>query len=77
LLLELDRYAEARQQFELALKRTPNRLHSLLGLARSTAKDGDAAAAQEHYRRLLELLAEADSGMDIVAEVTGYLAGRR
>lgn len=73
ILLQLERYDEARQQFERALQRTPNRLHSMLGLARSAAKSGDAQAAGEHYRKLLEMLANADAGSNIVAEANDYL----
>ena len=73
MLLELQRYAEAREHFELALERTPRRLHSMLGLARSAAGSGDIARAAKMYGELLALLADADAGMQVLAEAQDYL----
>jgi tetratricopeptide (TPR) repeat protein len=72
-LLELGRYDDAREQFRLALERTPNRLHSMLGLARAAAGSGDKEAARQHYRELLDLLADADTGLPIAHEAVAFL----
>ena len=74
MLLQLQRYAEAREHFELALERTPKRLHSMLGLARSAAGSGDKESAKRIYSELLALLADADPALEIGAEARRYLA---
>ncbi len=73
ILLELGSYDEAIEQFQLALKRTPNRLHSILGLARSADLAGNGALANQQYRKLAELLKDADTGFEILAEARAYL----
>ena len=60
LLLELGRPAEARLEFEAALTRTPNRFASLYGAARAARLAGDPAAAQAHYRQLLEIAGDGE-----------------
>ena len=77
MLLELGRYAEAQREFEAALKRTPNRLHSVRGLARAAVAGGDHSSAQAHYQALLELLADADAGLPEADEAREYLNGRQ
>jgi predicted Zn-dependent protease len=52
LLLKAGRPQEARQQFELALQRTPNRALSLRGLAKAQTGSGDGAAAALTLARL-------------------------
>lgn len=74
MLLELGRHDEARQHFSKALERTPNRLHSLLGLARAAAAGGDTAGAAEAYAGIVELLSGADAGIAAIAEARAYLA---
>jgi tetratricopeptide (TPR) repeat protein len=48
-LLEAGRAAEARQEFRLALERTPGRSVTLLGLARASKAAGDSATADSVY----------------------------
>jgi len=74
MLLELGRYDEARAHFSKALARTPNRLHSMLGLARAAAGNGDVAAATAQYGRMLDILDGADAGLRFVAEARSYVA---
>jgi len=69
LLLELNRPAEARQQFERSLARAPGRSLSLLGLARSAAKTGDTAAARQAYAELAGNWQRADPDVPQLAEV--------
>ena len=77
ILLELGRYQEAQREFEAALKRTPNRLHSVRGLARAAVASGDHDSAETHYQALLQLLADADAGLPEVEEARQYLDGRQ
>jgi hypothetical protein len=51
---------QAQAQFELALRRAPRRGLSLLGLARSAAKAGDAQTSTETYAELRRIRHRAD-----------------
>lgn len=68
-LLQLDRPAEARSEFEKALERAPRRALSLLGLARSAARSGDAETATEAYTELASVWEKADSDVEELKEV--------
>lgn len=59
-LLALNRAKEAQAEFELALKRTPNRLLSLVGLKRAAQQAGDQAKAAETQAVLQKILHRAD-----------------
>jgi tetratricopeptide (TPR) repeat protein len=61
ILLDLGKPAEARKQFEEALRRTPGRPKAIAGLARAAEATGDAGAAREQYTRLLEMWQHADA----------------
>ncbi|NIP78618.1 MAG: hypothetical protein GWM90_05200 [Gemmatimonadetes bacterium] len=74
LLLELDRHDEAVAAFRTALGRTPNRIHSLAGYARAAAAAGHDAVALDSYRKLAELLEDADPGLTVAEEARTYLA---
>ena len=54
MLFALERYDEAGQQYEAALRRSPNRLNSLFGAGRSAELRGDLATATLYYERLVE-----------------------
>jgi tetratricopeptide (TPR) repeat protein len=60
MLLEMGRPAEARQQFEQTLRRTPGRPKAIAGIARAAEAMGDTATARAHYTRLLEMWKSAD-----------------
>jgi tetratricopeptide (TPR) repeat protein len=68
MLLELGRPKEAILEFQRALERWPNRSLSLLGLARASARVGDRARAQEHYRRFLANWSQADADLPELEE---------
>jgi tetratricopeptide (TPR) repeat protein len=74
ILLALGHFAEAQQEFTQALRSTPNRLHSIAGLARAAAAARNSFVAEQQYRTLLELLAEADEGLPELKEAQNYLA---
>ena len=73
ILLELERFEEARREFNAALQKTPGRLHSLFGLAKATALSGDSDKATLHYQALSDLLAQADPELPQLQEVRAYL----
>ena len=53
MLFALERYDEAGQQYEVALRRSPNRLNSLFGAGRSAELRGDSETATRYYERLV------------------------
>ena len=73
MLLDLDRAAEAQEQFRLALDRTPRRALALLGLARAATRSGDAATARHAYDTLRQIWHRADDDLAALPEVLGAL----
>jgi tetratricopeptide (TPR) repeat protein len=73
LLLRINRIDEARAHYSAALARTPRRLHSMLGIARTSARANDVAVARQYYEAVLDMLANADDGHPAVAEASAYL----
>ena len=69
LLLERGKPAEARDEFILALNRTPRRTAPLLGLARAEWASGRKAESRKHYRELLTIWHAADADLRELAEV--------
>jgi tetratricopeptide (TPR) repeat protein len=61
LLLELGESAAALSEFETALKQTPNRYRTFLGVARAANAAGDRQKASEYYGKLVELAKNADT----------------
>ncbi|MDQ6885688.1 MAG: hypothetical protein M3068_00200 [Gemmatimonadota bacterium] len=70
LLLEMKRPVEAAREFELALRRTPRRARSLLGLARARAASGDRPGAEKAYAELRSIWHAAEPGVAAVAEAS-------
>jgi tetratricopeptide (TPR) repeat protein len=68
ILLERGRGSEARDAFERALQRSPNRSASVLGLARAAAAAGDRALASRHYAALVANWSEADGDLPELQE---------
>jgi tetratricopeptide (TPR) repeat protein len=73
-LLALKRPEEARAAYESALRRTPNRTASLIGLARAASQSGATTAAADAYARLRQIWRNADR---VPEEVTGRKDGSR
>jgi predicted Zn-dependent protease len=69
ILLNLNRPAEAVQQFELALKRVPRRASSLLGLARAASRASETKTAHQAYAELNRMWHNADSELSALQEV--------
>jgi tetratricopeptide (TPR) repeat protein len=75
LLARAHRANEARQAFERAVARTPNRARSVLGLARAAAAMGDSVVAKKYYARWLEGLGHANASSPEWREARAYLGG--
>ena len=73
ILLRAGKPKEAREQFQTALLRQPNRARSLLGVARAAAQSGDAQTASATYAKLLEQWQLADTGLAELREAQDYL----
>ena len=69
MLAGMRRWSEARDEFRLALMRTPRRALALLGLARSEHALGNAAGSRAAYRELAELWRQADPDLPELAAV--------
>jgi tetratricopeptide (TPR) repeat protein len=74
LLLELNRPADAQEQFLQALKRTPGRPKAIYGLAQAARATGDREAAQQRYKEFLALWKNADPDRPEVAITNEFLA---
>jgi tetratricopeptide (TPR) repeat protein len=69
LLLAARRGAKAREEFQLALARTPGRPAVLLGLARSARALGAHEESRRFYRQLAAIWHDADPDVPGLAEV--------
>ena len=58
--MELNRPADAREQFQRALKRTPGRPKAIFGLAKAEQAAGDQEAARQQYQEFLAIWKSAD-----------------
>jgi hypothetical protein len=73
ILLRAGKPDAAREQFNTALLRQPNRARSLLGAARAAMQRGDQRGAAGAYRKLLEQWQYADEGLPELREARDYL----
>ena len=69
MLMDLRRPKEAMEAFELALKRTPRRALSLLGLARAATAAKDVATADRAYSELRDVWKKADKTLPELKEI--------
>jgi predicted Zn-dependent protease len=74
MLLEMNRPAQAREQFADSLKRTPGRPKALFGLARSGQALGDNQMAAAAYRDFLRVWRNADQSLHEIADAKRFLA---
>src|SRR3954468_20098113 len=74
LLLETGQPASALGEFETALKQTPNRFRTFLGIARAAHAAGNRAKASEYYGKLADLASNADTERREIREAKEYLA---
>jgi tetratricopeptide (TPR) repeat protein len=76
LLLELGRPAEALAAYEATLGVEPRRARALAGAARAAEAAGDHAAAERHYRSLLEVMEKATADRAALRDAREFLAKR-
>jgi tetratricopeptide (TPR) repeat protein len=76
LLLEMGQSAAALREFETALKATPNRYRTFLGIARAANAAGDRQKASEYYGKLVTLTANADTQRPEIQEARTFIARR-
>jgi tetratricopeptide (TPR) repeat protein len=76
LLLEMGQPAAALSEFETALKQTPNRYRTFLGIARAANGAGDRQKASEYYGKLVDLAKNADTERQETQEAKNFLAQR-
>ena len=74
LLMELNRPADAREQFLQTLKRTPGRPKAIYGIGRAAQATGDQGMAQQRYEEFLELWKNADRDRPEIATAKEFLA---
>jgi tetratricopeptide (TPR) repeat protein len=72
LLLETGDPAAAMNEFETALKQTPNRFRAVCGSARAADSAGDRQKASEYFGKLLELSKNADTERQEIREAKAY-----
>jgi hypothetical protein len=76
LLLEADEPALAIQEFEAALRTTPNRYRSIAGAMKAAERLGDGAARQRYSEMLVDLGNSADTERPDLLKARQYLATR-
>ena len=74
LLMELERFDEARAAYEAALDRSRNRLNSLYGAGRAAELSGDMEAARRYYGQLVAQVVD-DADLPRVAHARAFLEG--
>jgi tetratricopeptide (TPR) repeat protein len=74
LLMELNRPADAKEQFLQALKRTPGRPKAIYGIARAAQAMGDDATARQRYQEFLSVWKNADRDRPELATAREFLA---
>ena len=72
LLLEMGQPAAALNEFEIALKQTPNRFRAFWGAARAAESTGDRLKASEYFGKLVDLAKNADTERQEIREAKAY-----
>ena len=74
MLLEMNRPAEALQEFEAAEKHDPNRFRGLYGAGKAATLAGDQAKAKSYFEKLVALTKSADTERPEIQEAKSFLA---
>src|SRR5438045_5508309 len=72
MLLEMGQPAAALNEFETALKQTPNRFRAVWGCARAADAAGNRQKASEYFDKLVELTKNADTDRQEIREAKAY-----
>ena len=75
MLLDANLPKEALDQYETSLERSPNRLNSLYGAARSAALSGDREKAKQYYAKVVDLTSESTDIVGPREKARAELAG--
>ena len=62
MLLEAGKPAEALKEFEVTMKKEPNRFRGVYGAAVAAEKSSDSAKAKQYYSQLLKICEKGDKG---------------
>src|SRR5712672_2473498 len=73
LLLEMGQPAAALNEFETALKQTPNRFRAFWGAARAADSAGDRQKASEYFGKLVDLTKNADTERQEIRDAKVFL----
>jgi Tfp pilus assembly protein PilF len=76
LLLEMGQPAAALNEFETALKQTPNRFRVFWGAAGAADGAGNPQKATEYFGKLVDLAKNADTERQEIREAKTFLARR-
>ncbi len=76
MLLALNRPSEALAEFERSLKRDPNRLRGIYGVARAAEAAGNPQVARQYYAKLQTLTAARDTERPELAHAEAFLSLR-
>jgi hypothetical protein len=75
MLLQLRQPADALREFELILKKEPNRFRAVYGAAKAASLAGDRDRARAYYRQLLKICEKADTpGRAELTEARNFLS---
>ncbi|MEX2235886.1 MAG: hypothetical protein WD824_27260 [Cyclobacteriaceae bacterium] len=73
LLLSLNQSKEALEQYEMTLQRSPGRMNSLYGAARSAELSGDQQKAKLYYQQLMDLTSGAERSLEKTQKAAEFL----
>jgi Tfp pilus assembly protein PilF len=76
LMMAIGRPSDARQAFELALRRTPNRARSIFGAASAAAQAGDSATARRYYAQYIAQMTHGDGSRAELTTAKQFVAAR-
>jgi tetratricopeptide (TPR) repeat protein len=73
MLLEMGRYTKAKEAYETALNRSPNRLNSMYGAGRAAELIGNKKSALSFYKKLVEITVQ-DSERERLQQAKAFLS---
>jgi tetratricopeptide (TPR) repeat protein len=74
LFFQANRFEQARRRYSDALIARPNRVRSILGIARASVRLDDRKAATDAYKQLLDAWKDADQDAPELAEARAWIA---
>ncbi len=74
--LKANKPFQAQENFSISLLRHPNRVRSLIGMARAASANGNKAIAAENYQQLVHQLRNASTELPELKEARNFLKGK-